>query len=114
MCAALTSPTRERLVRICGMFGSDYEGERANAAAAADRLLREHRLTWRDVLAPCPVPRPEARQGGDHRARALAALRHADRLDDWSRRFLHSIAGWSGPLSPKQAKVLRRIEERLA
>ncbi len=58
MCAALPSPARERLMRIAGMFGSQFPGERANAAEAATRLLQEHRLTWRDVLAPCPAPRP--------------------------------------------------------
>jgi hypothetical protein len=60
------------------------------------------------------LPRAAARQGGDHRARALAALRHADRLDAWTVRFLRGIAEWPGALSAKQSAVLRRIEERLA
>ena len=41
---------RERLVKLCGIFGSDHAGERANAAAAADRLVRQAGLRWPDVL----------------------------------------------------------------
>jgi len=30
-----------KLAKVCGMFGSDHAGERAAAAALADRMVRE-------------------------------------------------------------------------
>ena len=39
-----------RLVRVLGMLGSDFPGERDNAARTATRILREAGLTWYDVL----------------------------------------------------------------
>jgi hypothetical protein len=115
MCAALLpSPATERLVRIAGMLGSDFEGERANAAAAATRLLQQHGMTWRDLIeCGCPAsPRPASPQWGrgDHRERAARLLARARTLDRWEREFLQSIAKWTAPLSPKQAAVLERIE----
>jgi hypothetical protein len=32
---------RERLIKICGLFSSAHDGERAAAAARADQMLRE-------------------------------------------------------------------------
>jgi hypothetical protein len=42
------------LKKLLGMMGSAHEGERANAAALADRMIRENGLTWNDVVS---VPR---------------------------------------------------------
>jgi hypothetical protein len=39
-----------RLVKLLGMLGSAYEGERANAAALIDRMIREHGLTWQQIF----------------------------------------------------------------
>ena len=50
---------RERLVKLCGMFGSDHPGERANAAAAADKMIRDAGMRWPEVLLPA-LPRPTA------------------------------------------------------
>lgn len=41
-----------RLTRILGMLGSAHDGERAAAALAADRLVREMGTTWQDLLDP--------------------------------------------------------------
>jgi hypothetical protein len=119
-CLALPPPAADRLAKLCGLLGSDYEGERATAAAAATRLLRHHGLTWDQLVrcstAPLPSvlrPATAGRGPADHRTRALVALRQAHRLNGWELAFLHSIAGRPGPLSPKQAATLRRIEERL-
>jgi hypothetical protein len=40
----------DRLAKLCGLFGSDHDGERANAARLADQLIREPGLTWPDVI----------------------------------------------------------------
>jgi hypothetical protein len=42
---------RERFGKLLGKLGSDQDGERANAASLCTKLLREHRLTWADVVA---------------------------------------------------------------
>jgi hypothetical protein len=48
---ALTPEQRVRRARLCGMLGSDFDGERANAAFMANRLVRSLGLTWEDVLS---------------------------------------------------------------
>jgi hypothetical protein len=52
MTALLDDAVVERLARICGMFGSDHDGERASAAAMADKILRQHGVTWPQILIP--------------------------------------------------------------
>jgi hypothetical protein len=47
---ALSRSQRTRLCRILGMLGSAHAGERAAAALAADRLVRELGVTWDDLL----------------------------------------------------------------
>ena len=39
-----------RLEKLAGMLGSDFDGERAAAAAMASKLLQSHGLTWADVI----------------------------------------------------------------
>ena len=41
---------RTRLVRLCGMLGSDHVGERAAAGLKANQLVRELGLTWDQVI----------------------------------------------------------------
>lgn len=50
----LASPAGERFRKLVGMLGSDGDGERANAAALANRLLREVDLTWGEVVGAAP------------------------------------------------------------
>src|SRR5919107_2785919 len=45
-----TPAVQHKLARICGMFGSAHDGERAAAAALADRLIRDAGLSWGDVI----------------------------------------------------------------
>ena len=53
---ALAEADRDRLARLLGMLGSDFDGEVANAGRLADRLVRNAGLTWPDVLAPSLPP----------------------------------------------------------
>jgi hypothetical protein len=41
MTALIDPRIADKLAKLCGMFGSHHVGERANAAAMADRLVRE-------------------------------------------------------------------------
>lgn len=42
---------REKLAKVLAMAGSQHDGERANAAALADRMVKAAGLTWDRVLA---------------------------------------------------------------
>lgn len=53
---ALDDPTRDKLLRILALLGSDQDGERAAAALAAHRLLQSHGLSWTDVIGARPPP----------------------------------------------------------
>lgn len=67
----MSAPTLDRalLVKLTGMFGSDHAGERANAAAAADRLVRQAGLRWPDVILPAlPEPKREREVASDEDA----------------------------------------------
>ena len=54
--ARLDPSAADRLVKLCGMFSSDGDGERATAARMANDLVRSNGLTWRDLLAPISPP----------------------------------------------------------
>jgi hypothetical protein len=46
----LSRPALDRLSKLLGMLGSPHDGERANAAALATKLLTEHHWTWPNVV----------------------------------------------------------------
>ena len=54
----LPEAKRQLLVKICGMLGSNHDGERAAAGAQADALIRQLNLQWDDVIAPPPSLKP--------------------------------------------------------
>lgn len=113
----MTPEIRARLVRLLGMLGSAHDGERANAAALADRLVRGLGLTWTDVV------RPPSRQAASRRECDLADVEIClDEAALWSNKqltFLQGLAAWlrhRGPLTPKQRAalndMLKRVEAR--
>src|SRR3954447_24479566 len=109
---------RTRLVRLLGMLGSDFDGERANAGRMADEMVRELGLTWEQVVAADGTA--GATSGGsagrrsgssevhDHRAAASACLAGGWRWTDWECGFLDSVK-WRWSLSEKQDRVLRKL-----
>jgi hypothetical protein len=110
---ALSEADLDRLVKLCGMLGSSFPGERAVAAAKASEFLRERELTWEQVLRPRwaeqpPLPAPGS--GWRRIAReCLKADAELDLLSDWEFKFLGTIARSRHPISPKQAIILDRI-----
>jgi hypothetical protein len=104
---------RERLVKLCGMLGSAHPGERANAAAAADRMVREAGATWREVILhalPAPDPDPVIGNDGDALDFCLAC---EPALTEWEVGFIRSLADrrrWAvTPFTEKQRSVLARL-----
>ncbi len=97
-----------RLVKLCGMFGSDHDGEVSNAARMADKLVRGAGLTWADVIKISPAkPPPDWRD-----LRAFCA-RHAYLLSTKERAFIIDLASWRCELTPRQRDWLEAIHARL-
>jgi hypothetical protein len=105
---------RDRLQKLCGLFGSQHDGERAAAAALADKLVRSAGLTWRDVIRwpePAHSPPEMADIPDDWRDLATRALRHRDQLSAWELDFLHTVTG-RRHVSEKQWRVIQRLARR--
>jgi len=104
--AFLDPTTADKLARICGLFGSLHDGERASAAAAADRLLRSRGLTWPQVISIPTSP--------DTVEDLIAtAMSRPDLLDAWEEGFIRGIRGRQH-LTEKQITKLRDIAGRVA
>ena len=102
MTTLLDPNAADRLAKLCGMFGSNHDGERATAAALADRLLRQQGLTWGDVIIAKPA-RSTVEEQIDF------ALHHGEGLlDVWQERFLRGICGRQF-LTKKQLLKLEEI-----
>lgn len=110
----------DKFLKLIGMLGSDHEGERANAAALATKMLRDHGMTWPEFLAtisaPAPVE-PLTRPGGayyqayNHEDAADTCLQRGRGLTAWEKDFLESVRDFHH-LSAKQEDVLARICEK--
>jgi hypothetical protein len=103
MTVPLDPRAADKLARICGLFGSEHDGERASAAAKADKLVRAQGLTWFDVISPNPNAAPVSL-----REQIRFALAHVDLLSRWEHGFLLGIRKRRN-LSDRQAAVLAEI-----
>jgi hypothetical protein len=100
---ALDPRDADRLAKLCGPFSSDHDGERANAAALADKLLRDRGLSWDTILKPFSITETETVAGKIH-----YATENLDLLNLWEIAFLHSVEGRHS-LSIRQRQVLNQI-----
>jgi hypothetical protein len=100
MTAVIDTSAAERLCKLCGMFGSAHDGERASAAAMADKLVRSLGVTWPEIIRTRTAETIPEKIG--------LALANIDALSVWERDFLYSISGQCH-LSAKQLAVLDRI-----
>jgi hypothetical protein len=100
--------TIERLTKLLGLLGSSFDGERAAAALKADHLIRDHGLTWNEVIAvPKRITSPETLS-------ELCGwlLGHSEILSPWEINFLQEISSLKS-ISPKQRDVLDAISEKV-
>jgi hypothetical protein len=111
----LPEESRVRLARVLGMLGSAFDGERSNAAAMADKMLRAAGLSWADLLAEQPPPPPPPagdpwRSVQDWRDRASQILA-TGRVTAWERKFCEDLLDrWDGwDLTEKQERCLDKI-----
>ncbi len=114
---ALPDPDTDRLNKLTGLLASEFDGERANAARMATRLLRQHNLTWAD-LVHAATRQPE-HAGASTRAHVrtwqedrLFCLRRSDVLSAWEQGFLTNLGAQRG-ISEKQRTVLAGIVARV-
>lgn len=107
----LTGADRARLAAILGRLGSDFDGERAAAGLLASRFMRDHGLTWPDLLA-APAPATPPPPATDWRRRAAWCAERAELLSPWEALFLASMGERVKPPTEKQARVLDRLVAR--
>lgn len=108
----------DRLAKLCGLFSSDHAGERASAAAMADRFLRDRGLRWPDVFG-APIAANDPRDAADlfatwpggWRNACSFVLRHGC-LSNWERAFAEKISGYVGNATPRQREILRALLDR--
>lgn len=119
MSTALLDPRAiDRLAKVCEMFSSPFDGERATAAMRAHEMVTRAGVTWTELLLASrtrPEPAPE-QQGPplwwSWQRRADFCWAYRTCLTTWERGFLESIIKRSG-LSEKQQRVLDRIFARV-
>jgi hypothetical protein len=112
MRTSLSSEDRTKLIRILGMLGSEFDGERAAAGALASRMLKDADLAWADVVSPHieiyaqdrprrqqakPEPDIDPIAGRDWRIVCEICRKHPTRLTAWEDIFLRD--------TPKRADI---------
>jgi hypothetical protein len=107
----LTPADRAKLAAILGRLGSDFDGERAAAGLLATRFMRDHALTWPDLLA-APAPATPPPPPADWRRRAAWCAERAELLSGWEASFLAGMAQRAAPPTEKQGRVLDRLVQR--
>ena len=113
--ATLSAADLDKLASILALLSSDKPGEVGAAAAAAQRLLTRHGLTFRDLAArPAPAPSPHFSLFDNWPERWRAATHIClqapnDLLTGLDRRFLQTIARYEHRPSQKQLDWLARI-----
>jgi hypothetical protein len=106
----MTAPLdRDRLAKICGLFSSAHDGERAAAALLADQLVRTAGLTWQQIIPNPVLTTSTPIEPADDLDNVDICLANLDALTPWELDFVHGVAEWRGPLSEKQIRLLRRL-----
>jgi hypothetical protein len=114
MTVVLDPKATNKLAKICGMFGSVHEGERAAAAAAADRMIHEIGLRWTDIINVPLVPTEAiSADSVDWKDALDVCLDCIHALDLRSRAFVQSLSRWRGEPSQKQLEWLFDIYARV-
>ena len=114
---------RDKFMKVCGLLGSDQDGQILAAAYQANKMLRAAGLVWQEVLEPHngnpfggdrllrenrrlqdenarlraelanKQPGSPADDKFDEVAAVKECLKHFDHVSQWEREFLESIDG---------------------
>jgi hypothetical protein len=120
----VTTPWNEEaakhLAKLCGMFGSNFAGERENAARLANMFVKSRGLTWDQVIRPSlqearqqPPPLHPTPQPAEWYQMAAFCWRNSTHLNDKEYGLIASILDRSSQPTPKQMKWLRDITRKL-
>lgn len=106
---ALDDPTRDKLLRILALLGSDHDGERAAAALAANRLLQSQGLTWAELIGgKAPPPRVVVQRvkdwNVDHLEAAEARLRQLKATTERQERQIRALRSRINSLTEAERK----------
>jgi len=108
MSTAILDPNMaDRLAKLCGLFSSEHDGERASAAAMADKLVRAHGLTWGEILLRRTTPSSVEEQID------FALCYGEGILNAWEEGFLRGIRGRQF-LTEKQLAKLASLAAKVA
>jgi hypothetical protein len=111
MTVLIPSPTIIKLAKVCAMFSSPYEGERATAAALADQIVKASGLTWENLLG---LGAGKARYSTTNAGKITTALACPEALTPWEISFCKSISKQRWSLTPKQQATLDKISRKVA
>ena len=106
---------RQRLARVCGLFGSDHDGEALAAARQAEKIRKKVGLTWEELLVPSIRPRladPSPEELTDWRWACHFCLERYCLLTSWELNFVATVARYTKPPSAKQLIILQRLVAR--
>jgi hypothetical protein len=103
-----------RLARVCGLFGSEHDGEALAAARQAEKIRKKLGVTWEELLVPSP-PRaadPPPEDLTDWRWACHFCLERYRSLTSWELDFVATVARYTKPPSAKQLRILHRLVAR--
>ena len=106
---------RQRLARVCGLFGSEHDGEALAAARQAEKLRKKVGLTWEELLVPSPRPRsgePPPEDLPNWRWACHFCLERYWLLTSWELDFVATVARYTKAPSAKQMIILQRLVAR--
>ena len=107
--AMLSEDLKTKLAPLLRMQASDNDGERANASAAINRLLKKYGVDWHDltaVLLSNPQPQQPTRSTWK-RSDGPINLRREDLVE-----LLDTVEQYTPSLSPKSAAFIRSLRSR--
>jgi hypothetical protein len=106
---------RQRLARVCGLLGSDHDGEALAAVRQAEKIRKKLGLTWEELLVPSPRQRaadPPPEDLTDWRWACHFCLERYRWLTSWELDFVATVARYTKPPSVKQMIILQRLVAR--
>jgi hypothetical protein len=104
-----------RLARVCGLFGSEHDGETLAAARQAEKIRQKLGLTWEELLVRSSRQRPAdppPEELTDWRWACHFCLERYWLLTSWELDFVATVARYTKPPSTKQLIILQRLVAR--
>jgi hypothetical protein len=114
MAVALDADKLARLIKLLGMFGSNFAGERENAGKKAHELITAAGTTWAELLTPKPS-QAVAVASGPRTWRVFVEqvlIDHYGALYESELKFLPSLLASGRAPSPAQTAWLIKIARR--